>query len=248
LRVVVVVGMVIVAVPGAAADPTPVPVPRAQAIAVADEIRFHPDAAADDVYKFLHQGVFGPGHAIADRQSAARALDEEVAGLPPATVNEPLCQPLGGPAPMARIHLRAFLAAREDTAALLDVFRQRRLPLERRRHGRGLRRQWRSSGRAGGLESWRRRWAAAGSYPERHSELPNAPAGHQRVVLKWPARRVVPVGACRRPWARSRRGHCCSPLPTRLRAAAARSSEFCHFSADWGSGPTTVTDEFQCAS
>jgi len=121
LRAAAVVGALLIAIPGAAADP-PVPAPRAQAAALGDELRLHPNASADDVYKFLHQGVFGPGHAVADRQSAARALDEEVAGLPPATVSEPLCQPLGGPAPMARIHLRPFLAAREDTAALLDVF------------------------------------------------------------------------------------------------------------------------------
>jgi len=122
LRAVVVIGVLMVAVPSAAADPTPVPVPRAQSIALADELRLHPDAAADDVYKFLHQGVFGPGHAVDDRQSVARTLDQEIAGLAPAAVEDPLCQPLGGPTPMARIHLRPFLAADEDVAALLDVF------------------------------------------------------------------------------------------------------------------------------
>jgi len=122
LRAVVVCGVLMVAVPGAAADPTPVPVPRAQSIALADELRLHPDAAADDVYKFLHQGVFGPGHAVDDRQSVARTLDQEIAGLAPAAVEDPLCQPLGGPTPMARIHLRPFLAADEDPQALLDVF------------------------------------------------------------------------------------------------------------------------------
>jgi hypothetical protein len=122
LRAVVVVGVLMVAVPGAAADPTPVPVPRAQATALADELRLHPEAAAEDAYKFLHQGVFGPGHAIDDRQSAERLLDQEIAGLAPAAVEESLCQPLGGPTPMARIHLRPFLAADEDPHALLEVF------------------------------------------------------------------------------------------------------------------------------
>jgi len=111
LQAVVVIGVLMVAVPGAAADPTPVPVPRAQATALADELRLHPEAAADDAYKFLHQGVFGPGHAVDDRQSAERLLDQEIAGLAPAAVEDPLCQPLGGPTPMARIHLRPFLAA-----------------------------------------------------------------------------------------------------------------------------------------
>ena len=122
LRAVVVTGVLMVAVPGAAADPTPVPVPRAQATALADELRLHPEAAADDAYKFLHQGVFGPGHAVDDRQSAERLLDQEIAGLTPAAVEDPLCQPLGGPTPMARIHLRPFVAADEDPHALLDVF------------------------------------------------------------------------------------------------------------------------------
>jgi hypothetical protein len=122
LQAVVVIGVLMVAVPGAAADPTPVPVPRAQATALADELRLHPEAATDDAYKFLHQGVFGPGHAIDDRQSAERLLDQEIAGLAPAAVEDPLCQPLGGPTPMARIHLRPFLAADEDPHALLDVF------------------------------------------------------------------------------------------------------------------------------
>jgi len=120
-RVIAVLGVLAIAALGAAAEP-PVPAPREQAAALAQELRLHPDAAADDAYKFLHQGVFGPGHAIADRQSAARALETEVAGLPPASVADPLCQPLGGPTPMARIHLRPFLAAGGDIAALLDVF------------------------------------------------------------------------------------------------------------------------------
>jgi len=120
-RAIVVVAALLIAPLGAAADP-PVPVPRAQAAALLDELRLHPDASADDAYKLLHQGVFGPGHAIDDRSCAARALDEEVAGLAPTTVADPLCQPLGGPTPMARIHLRPFLAANEDIAALLDVF------------------------------------------------------------------------------------------------------------------------------
>jgi hypothetical protein len=122
LRAVVVIGVLMVAVPGAAADPTPVPVPRAQATALADELRLHPEAAADDAYKFLHQGVFGPGHAVDDRRSAERLLDQEIAGLAPSAVDDPLCQPLAGSTPMARIHLRPFLAADEDPKALLDVF------------------------------------------------------------------------------------------------------------------------------
>ena len=31
----------------------------------------HPLAGAEDLYKFLHQAVFGPGHAISNRGAAA---------------------------------------------------------------------------------------------------------------------------------------------------------------------------------
>jgi hypothetical protein len=113
--------VLMIAALGATAEP-PVPAPREQAAALAQELRLHPDATADDAYKFLHQGVFGPGHAIDDRQSAARTLEEEVAGLAPTSVADPLCQPLGGPTPMSRIHLRPFLAAGGDISVLLDVF------------------------------------------------------------------------------------------------------------------------------
>jgi len=120
-RAIALFAVLMIAALGATAEP-PVPAPREQAAALAQELRLHPDATADDAYKFLHQGVFGPGHAIDDRQSAARALEEEVAGLSPTSVADPLCQPLGGPTPMARIHLRPFLAAGGDISVLLDVF------------------------------------------------------------------------------------------------------------------------------
>ncbi len=120
-RAIALFAVLMIAALGATAEP-PVPSPREQAAALAQELRLHPDATADDAYKFLHQGVFGPGHAIDDRQSAARALEEEVAGLAPTSVADPLCQPLGGPTPMARIHLRPFLSAGGDISVLLDVF------------------------------------------------------------------------------------------------------------------------------
>ena len=120
-RAIALFAVLMIAALGATAEP-PVPAPREQAAALAQELRLHPDATADDAYKFLHQGVFGPGHAIDDRQSAVRALEEEVVGLAPTSVADPLCQPLGGPTPMARIHLRPFLAAGGDISVLLDVF------------------------------------------------------------------------------------------------------------------------------
>lgn len=96
--------------------------PEAQAAALADELRACPGTTAADVYKLLHQGVFGPGHAIRDRASAERYLAEETAALRANGARHVLCQPLGGPTPMARIHLRPYLAAGYEPAALVDAF------------------------------------------------------------------------------------------------------------------------------
>ena len=41
----------------------------------------YPLLQAADIYKLVHQGVFGPGHIIADVDQARRALEEELAGL-----------------------------------------------------------------------------------------------------------------------------------------------------------------------
>jgi len=37
----------------------------------------HPLAGAEDLYKFLHQAVYGPGHAIPNREAAAAWLERE---------------------------------------------------------------------------------------------------------------------------------------------------------------------------
>jgi len=121
VRAAAVLGLMALAAVAAAADP-PGDAARAQAAALADELELHPEATATDVYKFLHQGVFGPGHAVDDRDSAASYLEQELAALGAAPVEEQLCQPLGGPIPMVRIHLRPYLAAGHDPAALVDAF------------------------------------------------------------------------------------------------------------------------------
>jgi hypothetical protein len=45
-------------------------------------LRHYPLLQAQDVYKLLHQGVFGPGHIISDPGSARRYLNDEFAALP----------------------------------------------------------------------------------------------------------------------------------------------------------------------
>jgi hypothetical protein len=90
--------------------------------ALADHLRRHPEAEATDAYKFLHQGVFGPGHMVSDRAAAARYLEGELAGLSSGDAFEPLCEPLGGDPSLVRIHLRPLVSAGHDPDHLVDAF------------------------------------------------------------------------------------------------------------------------------
>ena len=91
-------------------------------IALDGELATHAEAKVIDVYKFLYQGCFGPGHAITDRAAAATFLAEELAALGPSVAEESLCQPLGGSPSLVRIHLRPFVAIGGDGDALVDTF------------------------------------------------------------------------------------------------------------------------------
>jgi len=82
----------------------------------------HPESEASDVYKFLHQAIYGPGHAIPDRSAAARYLSRELAGLGPPLTGELLCEELGGEPAQVRVNLRPFHVAGGDEDALLDAF------------------------------------------------------------------------------------------------------------------------------
>jgi D-alanyl-D-alanine carboxypeptidase/D-alanyl-D-alanine-endopeptidase (penicillin-binding protein 4) len=89
---------------------------------LARHLERHPLAAADDLYKFAHQAVFGPGHFIPNREAAGRYLESELAEMGSATIEEPLCEGLGGTPPLVRIHLRPFLEMGHDPLLLLDAF------------------------------------------------------------------------------------------------------------------------------
>ena len=91
-------------------------------LAFGEHLESHPLAAAEDLYKLLHQAVYGPGHAIPDREAAAAWLERELAGLGPPLDNDPRCEPLGGSPPLVRVNLRPFAAAGGDAEALLDAF------------------------------------------------------------------------------------------------------------------------------
>ena len=81
----------------------------------------HPAAEAADVYKFIHQSVFGPAHLITDRESAHQYLVQEVACLEPLERDEPLIERLSHDPPVVRVNLRPFVAAGGDLDELFDA-------------------------------------------------------------------------------------------------------------------------------
>ena len=82
----------------------------------------YPLARAEDIYKFAHQSVFGPAHAIPSRDRARVFLEEEIAALSAAPAEEPLLDALSAGPELARLNLRPFLAAGGDPERLLDAF------------------------------------------------------------------------------------------------------------------------------
>jgi hypothetical protein len=82
----------------------------------------HPLAEAADVYKFVHQSVYGPAHAVPSLEGARRWLDEEVAALPPGPAAEPLVERLSDDPPLVRLNLRPYLAGDGDLDALVRAF------------------------------------------------------------------------------------------------------------------------------
>jgi hypothetical protein len=91
-------------------------------VAFGDHLDNHPLAGAEDLYKFLHQAVYGPGHAIPNREAAAQWLEREIGDLGPPLDHEEPCESLGGEPPLVRVNLRPFVANGGDPDLLLDAF------------------------------------------------------------------------------------------------------------------------------
>jgi hypothetical protein len=115
--------VILAAVPAVAAEHEQ-PVEKVGTIMVAfgAHLDDHPFAGAEDLYKFLHQAVYGPGHAIPNREAAANWLEREVESLDPPLDSEPTCESLGGEPPLVRVNLRPFVTSGGDTDLLLDAF------------------------------------------------------------------------------------------------------------------------------
>lgn len=81
----------------------------------------YPRMALADVYKLLHQAALGPGHAVKNEAAARAALLAEVAALGEGPA-DPLVDPISPDGRLARVHLRAYVAAGRELDALADAF------------------------------------------------------------------------------------------------------------------------------
>lgn len=81
----------------------------------------YPQAQIADVYKLLHQGVFGPGHSVASKKAAREWLEHEAGQQTPAA-EELLLESIHPDGLIVRVHLRPYLALGGSLSALLDAF------------------------------------------------------------------------------------------------------------------------------
>lgn len=80
----------------------------------------YPAAGILDVYKLLHQGVFGIGHLIASKKAAREWLEHEFSQNNPAP-DEALVENIHPEGALVRLHLRPYLALTRAVTPLLDA-------------------------------------------------------------------------------------------------------------------------------
>lgn len=135
-------------------DFTPIPNPRPSSLvpaslaAVLDwHMRRYPLLQAQDIYKLVYQGVFGPGHIIASADFARRALEDELAALevqsPMSKVrsqNESEFEPIDPSGVLLRVNLRplAGQAGAVEWLATALIESARRVKGNREQMGRRL--------------------------------------------------------------------------------------------------------------
>jgi hypothetical protein len=93
--------------------------------AIAGLIRTHvnryPAIDILDVYKLLHQAVFGPGHAITNQRATREWLERESELLVP-SYDEAILENIHPQGQIVRVHLRPYLAVRGNLEKLLDGY------------------------------------------------------------------------------------------------------------------------------
>ena len=72
-------------------------------------LQIYPDMCLQDVYKLLHQGIFGPQHLLLNPESARSYLQREWEGVKPTDI-EALTEPVSIDGEMIRVNLRPYKA------------------------------------------------------------------------------------------------------------------------------------------
>ena len=124
MRLTLIASVILVAATAAGSESDQTPVENVGNIMVAfgAHLDDHPLAGAEDLYKFLHQAVYGPGHAISDREAAGAWMEREIESLDPPIEGELSCEALGGEPPLVRVNLRPFVVRGFDSDQLLEAF------------------------------------------------------------------------------------------------------------------------------
>jgi len=99
----------------------PTPADAAFTRILAQQMVRYPCMQIQDLYKLIFQASFGSEHAIADLEAARGWLERELQALSHGP-EEPIVDPIAPDGRMVRLHLRPYLAARGDLAALLTAF------------------------------------------------------------------------------------------------------------------------------
>ncbi len=81
----------------------------------------YPEIGIADVYKLLHQATFGPGHLIASKKKAREWLEEESGQVQP-SMRQALVENIHPDGAIVRLHLRPYLAYKQNVGPLLDAF------------------------------------------------------------------------------------------------------------------------------
>lgn len=89
---------------------------------IAAHLAWYPRMEMQDLYKLLHQGVFGSEHAVESRAEAARWLTDEIASLGPSAADDVVSEPIAPGGSLVRVHLRGYLADGGDAEAVLEAF------------------------------------------------------------------------------------------------------------------------------
>ena len=96
--------------------------PQTEAVAslIQTHVKRYPLLAVTDVYRLLHQAVFGAGGRIPNRKTAREWLDHE-SGLVTPDASGPLLETVHPSGEIVRLYLSAYRAANGNLSALLDA-------------------------------------------------------------------------------------------------------------------------------